>query len=210
MRAESLIGKNTADVVSFICNRNPQIRSLMLNSYDALHDNGSFGKMLYLRDYFEVPRHNLLSPNWIDKIAKKGQDGNQSVAVCSQVTLVDNTVMHIPMFDFDSHGIDQRDVQGDVRDLKRELNNLRFPPGFILDSGGGLHYIGTRLIPEANFDSFIEEIYTNGSMLVDPNWLWFCQESCHFVLRANKPEIKIKVPEVISLFRPRYKVQLKV
>lgn len=211
-RAENLIGKTSAEVVTHLAKTHPDIATFTLGHYENI-PGGSSGRQLGMTHWEEVPWRKIVVPGWDAAAERLLPRENQTLAICSPVRLENGTTKHILMLDIDSlepyynsktgefvdRGPDE--VIKAARELVKNLADLHYPPGCILFSGHGLHFIGLHLVKEDDFQPLAWQVVDKHH---DGNWSSYAHQYGFFALRLNIGKHKIMVPRVVLIFKPNY------
>lgn len=90
---------------------------------------------------------------------------NPNTGINSRVTLSSGETRHIPMMDFHiGHSANSLDI------IKSVCGQLNQKEGYIIDSGASYHYLGTKLMDEEAFISFLAHSLLF-SPIVDNRWI---------------------------------------
>ncbi|MDO8452890.1 MAG: hypothetical protein Q7S79_04010 [bacterium] len=211
-RAENLIGRTSAEVLSHLAQTHPEVATFTLGYYECMFERGSSGRHLGMSHWEEVPRAKVIIPGWAEAAEKLLPGENQTLAICSRVRLIDGTNRHIPMLDVDSlfpcydsatgefteRGQDE--VLVAAKKLEANLAKLDFPSGYILHSGHGLHFIGLQLVDETDFHPLADLVQME-IRNTDGNWAGYAQDYEFFALRLNVGQYKFMVPRVVLVFQ---------
>jgi hypothetical protein len=104
---------------------------------------------------------------------------------------------HIPMMDYD-----RGNGKESVRKLHSLIDELEWPEGLILRSGKGLHYMGTELITDGEFQRTNERLeQLVGKRGFDVHWFRSCSVLGFWRLRLNGLDGSKKpvTPQVVSV-----------
>ncbi len=197
MNREGLVGQPTSEVVRYIALNNPQIQQFSLTGY--AYDASGY---LNIANPKTIDRGRVLFPDWFHEAQRAV--GMPYLGIASMV-ITEGGVSHIPMLDFDHPG-----GRRSVKRLRQILARLNLPPGAIISSGRGYHYMGFELLPETGFDDVARKVESlpdnqNGRPTgtytgIDYAWMYASETRDFWVLRVNQGFEKPKLPKVITLY----------
>lgn len=119
---------------------------------------------------------------------------NNVLGVCSKVKLINGSIFHIPMIDFNIEPSKEN-----LKTVKNALRRIGQEQGVILNSGRSYHFYGLAPINENDWRSFLGQCLLF-SPIVDARYIAHRLIDGECVLRLSPSIKKPKGPEVIDVF----------
>lgn len=118
---------------------------------------------------------------------------NHVLGFCSKVKLIDGSVFHIPMIDFNIEPSKEN-----LKTVKNALKQIGQEKGVILNSGRSYHFYGLALISEKDWRFFIGQCLLL-SPIIDARYIAHRLIDGECVLRLSPSRSKPKGPEVTDI-----------